>query len=84
VNVGAEVRRLIRIDGSDPVAIRVVDVTPEGHATSLFAVVIDFGWCETVSGSGYEKETNAFALALGAILEVPVETTIERLGVVRP
>lgn len=69
------VRELLDIDGTSPAAILVVDATPEGHATKLFSVVLDYGWCETSFGPDLEGRMNAAAIALGLALDVPVVTS---------
>lgn len=66
------VRELLDIDGTTPAAILVVDATPDGHATKLFSVVLDYGWCETSFGPDLEDRMNAAAIALGLALDVPV------------
>ena len=64
------VRSLLAVDGSAPEAISVVDVTPEGHATRVYAVRLDYGWCEALVDAGYLNHANAVAVAFGECLGV--------------
>lgn len=59
--------------GTLPERIVVGDVTPEGHATRLFAVVADHGWAERLlAGDCYERDALDLALTVGEYLDVPV------------
>jgi hypothetical protein len=61
-------------EGKAPEKFIVCDFTPEGHATPLFGVVADYGWCERILFSNaYEQEARDVARCLGVYLGVPVE-----------
>jgi hypothetical protein len=62
------------LDGGLPERILVRDVTPEDHATKVFAVVADHGWAERILASGcYQRDANDLAFAVGELLDIPVE-----------
>jgi hypothetical protein len=62
------------LDGGLPERIVVRDVTPEGHATPLFAVVADHGWAERIlAGDCYLKDANDLAYAIGELLDISIE-----------
>jgi len=43
------------------------DVTPEGHATHLFAVIQDLGWCERIlCGDCYQADAELICECLTA------------------
>lgn len=45
--------------------VRVVEMTPEGHATKVFSVVADYGWAERILCSGsYWQDAEAIAKAI--------------------
>lgn len=66
---------LLELDGKTPQRLRVVDLTPEGHATRLFGVVADYGWAERILFSdAYETDARQIASVLAAALGgVPVD-----------
>lgn len=65
---------LLLLDGEPPERLVVVDTTPEGHATPLFAIQADYGWAETTLFDGaYEHVARDVATALSETLGVPVE-----------
>lgn len=62
------------LDDSLPVRIVVREVTPEGHATRLFAVVADHGWAERIlAGDCYRRDAEDLGFAVGELLDIPVE-----------
>lgn len=62
------------LDGGLPERMVVREVTPEGHATRLFAVVADHGWAERIlAGDCYRRDANDVAVAIGEYLDIPVE-----------
>lgn len=66
------------LDGGIPERIIVREVTPEGHATRLFAVVADHGWAERiVAGDCYLRDANDLAFAIGELLDIPIEEASE-------
>jgi hypothetical protein len=66
------------LDESLPKRIVVREVTPEGHATHLFAVVADHGWAERIlAGDCYRKDANDLAFVVGEFLDVPIEEAPE-------
>ena len=65
------------LDGSLPDRILVHDVTPDGHATPLFAVVADHGWASRIlAGDCYLRDANDLAYAVGELLDIPVEECV--------
>lgn len=69
-----EIRAPFTLNGSLPQRIVVGEVTPEGHATRLFAVVADHGWAERILASNcYAHDARDIAAAVGKFLDVPVE-----------
>jgi hypothetical protein len=64
------VRSLLTVDGGLPEAVSVVDVTPDGNATRVYAVRLDYGWCEEIVDAGYLRHANAVAVAFGECLGV--------------
>jgi hypothetical protein len=62
------------LDGKHPERITVRDVTPDGHATRIYAVVADYGWAETIlAGDCYDHTANDLAIAVGTFLDVPFD-----------
>lgn len=62
------------LDSALPERIVVREITPEGHATRIFAVVADYGWAETIlAGDCYDHTANDLAWAVGEALDIPVE-----------
>lgn len=62
------------LDNSLPERILVHEVTPEGHATRLFAVVADHGWATRIlAGDCYQRDANDIAYSIGELLDIPVE-----------
>ena len=60
------------LDDSLPERIVVREVTPEGHATCIFAVVADYGWAERIlAGDCYEDIANDLAFTVAEYLDVP-------------
>jgi hypothetical protein len=49
-------------------------VTPEGNATPLYALRLDYGWCETITGGEYAHVAEAIAISIGALLGIRVST----------
>lgn len=67
------------LDGSLPEKLVVREVTPEGNATRLYAVVADYGWAERIlCGDCYLRDANDLAWAVGDVLDIPVEEATER------
>lgn len=61
------------LDGTPPERLRVTDVTPEGHATKLYAVIAEHGWAERIlAGDCYLRDANDLAWAVGEVLDIPV------------
>lgn len=45
--------------------VSVVDVTPDDHATSVYAVIADYGWAERILCTGcYRNDAHAIAASL--------------------
>lgn len=66
------------LDDTLPERLFVRDVTPESHATRLFAVVADHGWAERIlCGDCYLKDANDIAFAVGELLDIPFEEAAE-------
>lgn len=62
------------LDGSLPERIVLRDVTPENHATRLYAVLADHGWAERIlAGDCYRQDANDLAYAVGELLDIPVD-----------
>lgn len=66
------------LDGSKLERIFVLEITPEDHATRIFAVVADYGWAETILASDcYHHTANDLAWAVGTALDIPFEEASE-------
>jgi hypothetical protein len=66
------------LDGKPPKRIVVREVTPEGHATRIFAVVADHGWAERILASDcYQRDANDLAWAIGNVLDISIEEANE-------
>lgn len=64
----------LAINGTAPESFSIVDVTPEGHATSLFAVVMDCGWAiTTVTDGCYKRVAEGIAIALAQVCQCEVK-----------
>ena len=64
--------RPFELNDSVPVAFELHEVTPEGYATRIYAVVAQYGWAQTiVAGDCYRHVANDIAHVLGAHLGVP-------------
>ena len=63
--------RRFELNDTLPEYIRVVDVTPEGHATRIYAVVAQYSWAERILASGcFLHDADDIALTIGEYLEV--------------
>jgi len=61
------------LDGRLPERIIVREVTPDGHATRLYAVVADHGWAERIlAGDCYLQDANDLAYAVGELLDIQI------------
>lgn len=61
------------LDGDVPERIVVREITPDEHATRIFAVVAEYGWAEVIlAGDCYQNIANDLAVAVGEFLDVPV------------
>jgi hypothetical protein len=58
-------KELLEWNEALPDNIQVRDVTPEDHATQIFAVVLDYGWAERIiAGDCYLQDALTIARAL--------------------
>jgi hypothetical protein len=66
----------LALDKTMPTSFRVVDLTPDNHATQLFGVIADYGWAERILFSdAYEND----AVAICAVLDV-IKRSLESEG----